>query len=312
MLSISYLWHTVHNIRRNRLQHTEVVICFQYLIFDILYTTNPDFKPLLTKLWFAFNILSLTYCTQRYQQPEYLPVVVICFQYLIFDILYTTTDNGKETSSPLWFAFNILSLTYCTQRGLRKCSWGLCCDLLSISYLWHTVHNFTPFDGTIELVVICFQYLIFDILYTTTSFKQALYFKLWFAFNILSLTYCTQHNPFPLFLTQSCDLLSISYLWHTVHNLGNIICSPSTVVICFQYLIFDILYTTFANIALFKTPLWFAFNILSLTYCTQQKELGYIIFLSCDLLSISYLWHTVHNWSLIISFKLESYTCCFE
>ena len=144
-----------------------------------------------------------------------------------------------------------------------------CCDLLSISYLWHTVHNAIPYGTYQVIVVICFQYLIFDILYTTCVSNLSISNTLWFAFNILSLTYCTQPQQTSESHPHRCDLLSISYLWHTVHNLKIIGNLASPVVICFQYLIFDILYTT--------------------------RLSGVWIIFCCDLLSISYLWHTVHN-----------------
>ena len=248
-------------------------------------------------MWFAFNILSLTYCTQpfhldsllrlscdllsisylwhtvhNWQVPiTWLTSVVICFQYLIFDILYTTYAWNSIQSPALWFAFNILSLTYCTQLEREIESRIFSCDLLSISYLWHTVHNHNRITLIHLIVVICFQYLIFDILYTTQLRWLSRQFR--------------------------CDLLSISYLWHTVHNF---LCSRifvRYVVICFQYLIFDILYTTKTYSNWTCRLLWFAFNILSLTYCTQLLGRGGKLLYCCDLLSISYLWHTVHNYT---------------
>ena len=159
----------------------------------------------------------------------------------------------------MWFAFNILSLTYCTQLIIRNHQDGSRCDLLSISYLWHTVHNLYWPESVISPVVICFQYLIFDILYTTEL--------------ILELEY------------NGCDLLSISYLWHTVHNKRHSGWLLPFVVICFQYLIFDILYTT--------TQIW-------------RKP-----YYSCDLLSISYLWHTVHNQCLFAD-SSPSVVICFQ
>ena len=144
----------------------------------------------------------------------------------------------------MWFAFNILSLTYCTQHKALRAEITHCCDLLSISYLWHTVHNRLLNGLCTLLVVICFQYLIFDILYTTFAKKTISSFVLWFAFNILSLTYCTQRLRLLHRVRTCCDLLSISYLWHTVHNFLSFLKHIHPVVICFQYLIFDILYTT--------------------------------------------------------------------
>ena len=170
----------------------------------------------------------------------------------------------------------------------------LLCGLLSIYYLWHTENNGYA--------------------------KRLLYILLWFAFNLLSLTYWKQRINILLLPLISCDLLSIYYLWHTENNGGWCLLIRCVVVICFQSIIFDILKTTqFAgrfNIVL----LWFAFNLLSLTYWKQQGErytlwypvvicfqsiifdilkttglLRWKIVAGCDLLSIYYLWHTENN-----------------
>ena len=142
------------------------MICFQYFIFDIPLTTNRARGQGLYLLWFAFNILSLTYRSQHKRVHSWRSPVVICFQYFIFDIPLTTwsADRYFDTCCDLlsifylwhtahnlisngsagwalWFAFNILSLTYRSQ--LTECCHNAytSCDLLSIFYLWHTAHN---------------------------------------------------------------------------------------------------------------------------------------------------------------------------
>ena len=195
--------------------------------------------------------------------------VVICFHYFIFDILHTTSRLEIDMPDTLWFAFIILSLTYCTQRCSPSSITWSCCDLLSLFYLWHTAHNRAVSRTFGDQVVICFHYFIFDILHTTSwsfSFSAS---SLWFAFIILSLTYCTQQPE----LTDD-ELL---------------------VVICFHYFIFDILHTTNSYRGGSQVLLWFAFIILSLTYCTQQEHESDMFYVRCDLLSLFYLWHTAHN-----------------
>ena len=144
---------------------------------------------------------------------------MICFQSIIFDILKTTLATGRTPKFRLWFAFNLLSLTYWKQR---KVSWLRSlpgCDLLSIYYLWHTENNVLALIDIPSTVVICFQSIIFDILKTTKEHREIPETVLWFAFNLLSLTYWKQRE-----FKQEPQLI---------------------VVICFQSIIFDILKTTY-------------------------------------------------------------------
>ena len=175
---------------------------------------------------------------------ELLPIVVICFQSIIFDILKTTCNRFSAGYEPLWFAFNLLSLTYWKQHERQIVMHRYCCDLLSIYYLWHTENNLLQMNSERYIVVICFQSIIFDILKTTMLVIDELSSLLWFAFNLLSLTYWKQHNWWDRVSAICCDLLSIYYLWHTENNAAKITPKGVAVVICFQSIIFDILKTT--------------------------------------------------------------------
>ena len=196
-----------------------VVICFQSIIFDILKTT-----------WSWNSLSGFT--------------VVICFQSIIFDILKTTRVRSSSPGHLLWFAFNLLSLTYWKQPSVIKYRLVSRCDLLSIYYLWHTENN-------------------------TLKFKNQRY-MLWFAFNLLSLTYWKQLVKIFISWQFCCDLLSIYYLWHTENNTQIKMPMINKVVICFQSIIFDILKTTKNTKCTSGFWLWFAFNLLSLTYWKQQ------------------------------------------
>ena len=237
--------------------------------------------------------------------------------------LWHTENNGYQISiyfALLWFAFNLLSLTYWKQLVGRVKPRNICCDLLSIYYLWHTENNswdsFTwrgvlwfafnllsltywkqlnnPFKRSVA-VVICFQSIIFDILKTTHSSRVIAQCLLWFAFNLLSLTYWKQRKILMDVYSISCDLLSIYYLWHTENNHRQDGYLLLTVVICFQSIIFDILKTTRPSSGESTSMLWFAFNLLSLTYWKQLHVVSSRLFRCCDLLSIYYLWHTENN-----------------
>ena len=224
-------------------------------------------------MWFAFNLLSLTYWKQHKFDTVSRLAVVICFQSIIFDILKTTletasliqsscdllsiyylwhTENNKivylQKKRLLWFAFNLLSLTYWKQHYFLNGQLVNGCDLLSIYYLWHTENNVCPISTLSAVVVICFQSIIFDILKTTHSGTSSAIITLWFAFNLLSLTYWKQ------------PIVHYDNLPH--------------VVICFQSIIFDILKTTRQRYGLYRHLLWFAFNLLSLTYWKQRKPVN--------------------------------------
>ena len=148
-----------------------------------------------------------------------------------------------EKTAWLWFAFNLWSLTYLTHLLLLKWQRQPSCDLLSISDLWHTWHTHRCCRWCWWLVVICFQSLIFDILDTlrrwipvnpwccdllsisdlwhtwhTIQGTVVSTSKLWFAFNLWSLTYLTHCSKISAKFSRCCDLLSISDLWHTWHT----------------------------------------------------------------------------------------------
>ena len=151
---------------------------------------------------------------------------MICFQSIIFDILKTTRKHRIILERQLWFAFNLLSLTYWKQLTACGLNANGSCDLLSIYYLWHTENN-----------------LVLE-------------------------------QPERL---HCCDLLSIYYLWHTENNISRQINYLFIVVICFQSIIFDILKTTRVRSSSPGHLLWFAFNLLSLTYWKQQQRIYKIL-----------------------------------
>ena len=173
-------------------------------------------------MWFAFKIVSLTYFIHRSKickeasarcdllsklylwLTSYINIhlrnnaycVVICFQNCIFDLLHTSPIFGADYNDELWFAFKIVSLTYfihlktlcnTNQRG---------CDLLSKLYLWLTSYICRYNSSLCDIVVICFQNCIFDLLHTSFDDIFLNEKELWFAFKIVSLTYFIHQNLF--------------------------------------------------------------------------------------------------------------------
>ena len=113
-------------------QPSQVVICFQFSIFEPLDTTLAFDVLIRDKLWFAFNLVSLNHWTQLWPRPTLGDTVVICFQFSIFEPLDTTDLICLINLFELWFAFNLVSLNHLTQRAYRESTIQVSCDLLSI------------------------------------------------------------------------------------------------------------------------------------------------------------------------------------
>ena len=145
-------------------------------------------------------------------------MVVICFHFTIFVVLETTASRDFLSSSRLWFAFILLSLSYWKQP-----------------FGWHTLR---------KEVVICFHFTIFVVLETTGQGNRQENQLLWFAFILLSLSYWKQLLRRGQISRLGCDLLSFYYLCRTGNNyICELYCCWS-VVICFHFTIFVVLETT--------------------------------------------------------------------
>ena len=118
-------------------------------------------------------------------------------------------------------------------------------------------------------VVICFQNRTFGIWNTTYVDWTCSRTRLWFAFKIVPLVYEIQRSFAWYCLSNSCDLLSKSYLWYMKYNKILKQQEAGNVVICFQNRTFGIWNTTSYNFSLRKSTLWFAFKIVPLVYEIQ-------------------------------------------
>ena len=169
---------------------------------------------------------------------------MICFQFSIFELPETTICLRIELPPELWFAFNSVYLNY--QKQLRETGLiaFMCCDLLSIQYIWTTRNNEDSNRTYRTFVVICFQFSIFELPETTGDESSPESPALWFAFNSVYLNYQKQHSFSDFFLIFSCDLLSIQYIWTTRNNLVRRWRCAGWVVICFQFSIFELPETT--------------------------------------------------------------------
>ena len=243
--------------------------CFRITIFDIRATArywrleNGISCELLSNyyLWHTSN-------SRKYWPPN-CEDVVNCFRITIFDIRATATPLFVRTSSALWIAFELLSLTYEQQPIVKIEDGQISCELLSNYYLWHTSNSTwrTAWRGS----------------------------TLWIAFELLSLTYEQQLNVFCHNLINCCELLSNYYLWHTSNSKIEFVSQFILVVNCFRITIFDIRATAKRNGPRWMKPLWIAFELLSLTYEQQRAVCASIKASCCELLSNYYLWHTSNS-----------------
>ena len=167
-----------------------------------------------------------------------------CFQFCIFAVLFTTCLPDLMQSNALWIAFNFVSLQCYLQRNASAEYCSTSCELLSILYLCSVIYNKLKYPSIFHVVVNCFQFCIFAVLFTTFFFFLILWLRLWIAFNFVSLQCYLQHNFFLLILYYCCELLSILYLCSVIYNLFAGLNAKQCVVNCFQFCIFAVLFTT--------------------------------------------------------------------
>ena len=158
------------------------MICFQISIFEPLNTANSQGITLITELWFAFKLVSLSHWIQPPKKEERKDGVVICFQISIFEPLNTAHRLHSSSHPSLWFAFKLVSLSHWIQHPKR--------------------------DREFSIVVICFQISIFEPLNTAVTRRGNYSAKLWFAFKLVSLSHWIQQRKNKQRLWWSCDLLS--------------------------------------------------------------------------------------------------------
>ena len=93
LLSFYYLCRTGNNNSDKISPSSEVVICFHFTIFVVLETTLEPLVHLLTLLWFAFILLSLSYWKQR-SATSFL--TLMCCDLLSFYYLCRTGNNNSQ------------------------------------------------------------------------------------------------------------------------------------------------------------------------------------------------------------------------
>ena len=285
LLSILYLCSLNNNCSFVIRSLFVVVNCFQFCIFALWTTTWFIWGNSGNGLWIAFNFVSLLFEQQpKKDAPAYVPgcellsilylcslnnnigsllflfsYVVNCFQFCIFALWTTTYLYVREVIGKLWIAFNFVSLLFEQQQK-----------------------RFSSYES---VVVNCFQFCIFALWTTTVGNVIGYTYKLWIAFNFVSLLFEQQHIGLSSKIRLSCELLSILYLCSLNNNL--ITCKAKWI------------------------KLWIAFNFVSLLFEQQQSLIYNGLIRRCELLSILYLC-SLNNNRIVHQSRFFQVVNCFQ
>ena len=131
LLSFAYLWTIGNSKPSASYSLTAVVICFHFSIFEPLETAKRFQINSITRLWFAFILVSLNHWKQLLRTLKVLVTVVICFHFSIFEPLETAFFLCSSCHNRLWFAFILVSLNHWKQLAFLLFASDCRCDLLS-------------------------------------------------------------------------------------------------------------------------------------------------------------------------------------
>ena len=145
-------------------------------------TAQRIYNPVNEPLWFAFILVTLSHWKQRHRFGESPRSVVICFHFSNFEPLETAFKCSHASSSLLWFAFILVTLSHWKQPQL--------CRLFVL------------------IVVICFHFSNFEPLETANAPTFVVISALWFAFILVTLSHWKQPRVSRYREVPSCDLLS--------------------------------------------------------------------------------------------------------
>jgi len=138
----------------------------------------------------------------------------------------------------LWIAYNFLSLQGSLQSNFLYICFKISCELLTIFYLYKVLCSFKRWIKRIKRVVNCLQFFIFTRFFAVSCKFLVAAFRLWIAYNFLSLQGSLQWPCFGYYFTISCELLTIFYLYKVLCSDGTIVDLTAFVVNCLQFFIF--------------------------------------------------------------------------
>ena len=139
-----------------------------------------------------------------------------------------------------------------------------------------------------NVVVICFDFIIFALWIPTQVVVKVRSTKLWFASILLFLHYESQQTEWCYIFRPCCDLLRFYYFCIMNPNKRTRVPLKHLVVICFDFIIFALWIPTSWKRHTRICPLWFASILLFLHYESQLALNLWSLFWGCDLLRFYY------------------------
>ena len=141
LLSVLYICGVIHSILNDFIDAVEVVNCFQFFIFAVLFTVAKRKRD--THL--RCELLSVLYICGVIHSQEWSAlkerVVVNCFQFFIFAVLFTVCGKDQRERWRLWIAFSSLYLRCYSQSRFCLPDFVSCCELLSVLYICGVIHS---------------------------------------------------------------------------------------------------------------------------------------------------------------------------
>ena len=139
--------------------------------------------------------------------------VVNCLQFFIFTRFFAVNRIHSRNCPGLWIAYNFLSLQGSLQCILWIITPLICCELLTIFYLYKVLCSSTSLLNKILSVVNCLQFFIFTRFFAVQKLWVLKHQALWIAYNFLSLQGSLQSWLFIAEIRHCCELLTIFYLY---------------------------------------------------------------------------------------------------
>ena len=293
-----FIFAVLFTVLQNYNPNELVVNCFQFFIFAVLFTVFINLYIFVAKLWIAFSSLYLR-CYSQFMKVllfmrwgcellsvlyicgvihsfvlfcVFLPAVVNCFQFFIFAVLFTVSENIKWNRWRLWIAFSSLYLRCYSQFAEKGSEQFFSCELLSVLYICGVIHSRLRCHPWWKKVVNCFQFFIFAVLFTVSADGGDGAVLLWIAFSSLYLRCYSQLKRHPQDRQQRCELLSVLYICGVIHS-------------------------TIEHMDAF-IQLWIAFSSLYLRCYSQFIKKMFFVLIRCELLSVLYICGVIHSWGL--------------
>ena len=190
--------------------------------------------------------------------------VVNCLQFFIFTRFFAVFTTYEKNCRRLWIAYNFLSLQGSLQSLNLYPLLKICCELLTIFYLYKVLCSTKQSYIYKFIVVNCLQFFIFTRFFAVNYAKKGDKILLWIAYNFLSLQGSLQLFNKYASASACCELLTIFYLYKVLCSEDFEITTNTDVVNCLQFFIFTRFFAVQILIELGLYLLWIAYNFLSL------------------------------------------------